>query len=319
MSALDESNLVSVYEAWPRGEWDFTPWLSENMDLLSKAVGFELELIQAEATLPGAMRVDVLAKIAGTEDYVVVENQMGLSDNDHLAGLLNYASHSDSKVLIWVAESFGKWACRILDWLNDADGIQIYAVKMSARYNGDMVEGQLELVAGPNRRSAEWPGYEYPPEKQKYLNFFRPVMAWLKDAGIAERSVAKPVNDQSFPSGFAGVTYHVGFWAGPSASAYLYIATDDRAFNKQIFDALHKHRPEIENKLSLEVTWHRNDNLLNSQVAAARSGSIDDSSETLAEIREWMYEAIVSLKSSIQPRLEKVMAEVASDHLGKGE
>ena len=39
----DHFEPLSVYDAWPRGELDFTPWLAENMDLLSQAVGIHLD------------------------------------------------------------------------------------------------------------------------------------------------------------------------------------------------------------------------------------------------------------------------------------
>ena len=311
---LGKLELVPVYEAWPRGEWDFTPWLSENMDLLSKAVGFELELIQAEATLPGAMRVDVLARVAGTEDYVVIENQMGVSDNDHLAGLLNYASHSDSKVLIWVAGSFGKWALRTLDWLNDEGGIQIYALKMSAQRNGGNVEGRLELVAGPNQRGAEWPGYQYPPEKQKYLDFFRPLVAEWFEQGIAERNIARPVNDQEFPSGYSSIHYHVGFWGGSNSvlSIYLYVVTFDPACNKRIFDPLYQHRQEIEEALP-EVWWGKGNGQNEAVVGISIPGSIEDSEERLHKIRAWASKNMPKFKAVIQPYLDQVISELLSD------
>ena len=159
----------------------------------------------------------------------------------------------------------------------------------------------------------EWPGYEYPADKQKYLDFFRPLVAELWDMRIADRNVARPINDQAFPSSFPGITYHAGFWSGPAASVYLWIATEDMQYNKRIFDALREYHEEIENELDVDVAWDRRDHQRMSAVIVSRRGSIDDPPETLHEIKDWMSENIVRLKDVIQPRLDKVMVDLQRD------
>ena len=144
----------------------------------------ELELVQEETPLPGDLRVDVLAKVATTGEYVVIENQMEESDNDHFAGLLHYASHSDSRILILIAGKITHWYRRTMDWLNASGGSEIYGVEMSARCNGAEVERRLDLVARPNQLM-EWAGFTYPADKQKYLDFFRPLISELWKRGIA--------------------------------------------------------------------------------------------------------------------------------------
>ena len=253
--------------------------------------------------------MDILAKAVERDDYVVIENQMEESDNDHFAGLLNYASHSDARILILVAGEITDWHRRTIDWLNDVGGIQIYGVEMSAWRSGDWVERRLDLVAGPNKRN-KWPGYEYPADKQKYLDFFRPLVAELCQQGISERNVARPVNDQEFPGGFDGITYHVGFWGGPSASTYLWIATADSDYNKQVFDSLHGYKSEIEKAFGERLVWDRRNHMRMSAVIATRMGSIDDPPEMLGEIRDWMLENLVKLKYVINPKLELAIAQL---------
>ena len=310
-----EPERVPVRKVWPL-EANFTNWLAANMDALSREVGIQLELVQEETPIPGNMRVDVLAKVSETDEYVVIENQMEESDNDHFAGLLNYASHSDARILILVAGGITDWHRRTMDWLNDADGIWIYGVEMSAWRNGSQVELRLDLVAGPNKRM-EWSGYQYPADKQKYLDFFRPLVAELLEQGITQRNVAKPSNDQEFPGGFDGITYHCGFWGGsdPWFSIYLWIATQSQEFNKAILDAIHKwHKPSIECELA-EVWWDRRDKQRMSAIGISIPGSIEDSDERLSEIRGWAAENILKFKSVIQPCLDQVMLELQPNAL----
>lgn len=309
-----KSERVNVRCIWPL-EADFTTWLAENIDLLSKVVGLQLQLVQEETWLTGwpewTGRVDILAKIAEGSDYAVIENQMEPSDNDHLAGVLNYASHSDSRVLILVASEITPWHRRTMDWLNEGNGIRIYGVEMSAWRNGDVIERRLDLVAGPDCR-IEWPGFQFPPDKQKYLDFFRPLVEELAKQGIADRRVPRASNDQAFPSGFAGIDYHVGFWSGPSLDVYLYIALNDGERNKQIFDSLYQQREEIKMELR-GVGWGRRDNQRMSVIYLQNPGSIGDSDEKLVELRTWALDMLPKLKSTIQPRLEEIMSKLQSD------
>ncbi len=311
---------VPVREAWP-SEADFTTWLAENIDLLSRKIGLNLNLIQEEAWLAPSSdwqgRVDILAREDGTGDYVVIENQMEESDNDHFAGLLHYASHSGSRILILVAGSIGDCHRRTMDWLNEGNAVRIYGVEMSAWRNVNSIERRLELVAGPDKRS-EWLAFEYPADKQRYLDFFRPLVAELVEKDIADRNIARPANDQEFPSGFAGIDYHVGFWSGPSLDVYLWIATWDTDINKQIFDALHEQRTEIEEELP-GVGWGRRDSQRMSAIYLQNPGSIGDSNEKLVELAEWASDVLPKLKSTIQPRLEKIMNALQPDSRGTTE
>ena len=146
---LGKWGRVSAREIWPHEARDFTPWLAENLDWLSKVVGIDLELIQEEAPLPGwGGAVDILANVAASDDYVVIENQMEVSDNDHLAGLLNYASHSDSKILVCVAGGFTEWHRRTMDLLNDGKNIKIYGVEICVWSDGEELVGGLKSGFG---------------------------------------------------------------------------------------------------------------------------------------------------------------------------
>ena len=257
----------------------------------------------------------LLAKVAGSDAYVVIENQMEDADNDHLAALLNYAAHSDSEILIWVAGGFSLRYRRTIDWLNSSTGLRIYGVKMSAWRNGETIERRLNPIVGPNQR-VEWPKYGYPAINQKYNTFFRPLVADLWAIGISDRKMSGVSNDQVFPSGFAGIEYHVGFWHSfggrPSLDVYLWIATPDQERNKEIFDALDRHRKEIEKELP-GVSWDRRDHQRMCSIYFVTRGSIGDRDEKLAELQRWALDLVPNFKAAFQPRLEKVMREMAPE------
>ena len=304
---------VPVREVWPNEALNFTPWLEENLSLLSEAIGMELELVQMEATLPGGTRVDILAKQVESGAKVVIENQLDVSDDDHCARLLGYAAHSDSSILIWVAGEFKDWHCRIVDWLNEK-GVEIYGVEVSAWRIGDSYAPALNLVAGRTiSEPQEMSGDRQPG--QVYRDFFQPLIDDWRNKGLTDRLTALASNDHWFESGYEYITYHAGFWGGnrdPRLDLYLWIATEDKDRNKEIFDALLRYREEIESELA-GVWWSRRDNQRMSAIYTSIISSINEPEERLAEVREWAIDTLPKFKAAIQPRLVKVISELGND------
>ena len=60
---------VPVREIWPHEENNFTPWLADNLHLLGQILELKLELLQVEAEMPDAGRVDILAKDMDQRHY----------------------------------------------------------------------------------------------------------------------------------------------------------------------------------------------------------------------------------------------------------
>ena len=137
MPEIQPLEPVSLREAWPNEARDFTPWLADNIHLLGGKLDLRLEQVRTEVTLPGAGRVDICAEQAGTDAKVVIENQLAESDDSHCLRLLGYAANAEANILVWVARAFTAYHKSILEWLNDADTIHVYAVTVRAYRVGE--------------------------------------------------------------------------------------------------------------------------------------------------------------------------------------
>lgn len=64
---LGQIATVDLRDVWPHEVLDFTKWLSENenLEILSEAVGIELELVETESSV-GSFNVDIFADEVGT-------------------------------------------------------------------------------------------------------------------------------------------------------------------------------------------------------------------------------------------------------------
>ena len=82
---LGQIETVDLRDVWPHEALDFTKWLSENenLEILSEAVGIELELVETESSV-GSFNVDIFADEVGTGRKVIIENQLEETNHDHL-------------------------------------------------------------------------------------------------------------------------------------------------------------------------------------------------------------------------------------------
>jgi len=129
----DLGNLkkVNIRKKWPDEDSDFTPWLAreENIEKLSLALGLELQVENIEVSV-GPYSADILAKDVGSDRYVVIENQLGKTNHDHLGKLITYGSVLDASANVWITSEFTEEHKKALDWLNDhtSDEISFYGV-----------------------------------------------------------------------------------------------------------------------------------------------------------------------------------------------
>ena len=135
---------------WRHEGNDFTPWLTENIHLLGKALRMDLDVLHREA-YTGNFWLDILATDAKGA-MVAIENQLEVTDSRHLGQILTYAAHYDVRTLVWVSPKFHDVHRTAIDWLNRwlGDGIRVFGVEVSAIRIGDSAPAvEFRAVAFP--------------------------------------------------------------------------------------------------------------------------------------------------------------------------
>ncbi len=149
---LGEITKVQLRRIWKNEAYDFTPWLANNLEKIGEAVGLELEFEAKEVSV-GPFSADILAKDAGTDKFVVIENQLEKTDHDHLGKCITYASVLDASAVIWIASKFTDEHKKALDWLNDhtSDDIGFYGVKVELwQIDNSQPAVRFNVVSEPN-------------------------------------------------------------------------------------------------------------------------------------------------------------------------
>lgn len=153
-SDLGRLERVDLRVAWSSEPRDFTPWLAqkENLGLLGETLGIDLEADGIERSV-GLFSADILCRVAGTDHWVLIENQLEQTDHTHLGQIITYAAGLDALTVIWVAAKFVDEHRAALDWLNEntAEGISFFGVEVQLwRISDSPFAPRFNVVSMPN-------------------------------------------------------------------------------------------------------------------------------------------------------------------------
>lgn len=303
---------LDLREVWLKEASEFTPWLAENISALGKALGMDLELLRREAPV-GGFSLDLLARDLGSNKVAVIENQLSSTDHDHLGKLLTYASGYDAGVIIWLAHEIREEHRQALDWLNQQTGkeVDFYGVVVEVlKIDDSRPAFSFRPVAFPNDwvKDKKTPS-EKPSERgEAYKAFFQQLIDELRERhGFTGARMAQPQNWYSFASGTTGISYGFSFGQGKQVRAEVYLNTGEQQSNKALFDTLVTGKDALNGEFGEPLRWERMDNRDASRIAVYRPGTVDEDSETLAEIRSWAIDRLLRLKRVFGARITKAM------------
>ena len=145
---------VALRCVWPHEAHDFTPWLAENLDKLADILGVNLDLEDIEVQVE-RYRADIVARIPQDGTVVLIENQLGEANLQHLGQLLAYLAGLDARIIVWIARSFDETHLSSIRWLNEhtADPFAFFAIRLEVVRIGDSKPAPLfHVLERPN----EW-------------------------------------------------------------------------------------------------------------------------------------------------------------------
>ena len=311
MTNVASVSRVDLRDVWPNEASAFTPWLAENVQALGAALGMDLELVEVEAPV-GSFAVDVLAKEANTNRTVVIENQLEMTNHDHLGKVLTYAAGYNADVLVWVASEIREEHRQALDWLNQRTGpeTEVYGVVVELlRIDDSRPAFHFDVVARPNqwRKSKVGAGRGVSERNQAYRAFFQRLVDRLRDKqDFTTSRTASAQSWMDFSMGFrGGVRYSASFAQGGRARTEIYIDVGDLEENKRLFDGLHDRKQDVESAIGESLSWERLDEKRASRIAVYRSGRIDSQPNDLREIEDWMVDRLLKFTSAVLPLIHE--------------
>ncbi len=304
---------LSLKSLWPGEATHFTPWLAQNLDILGKKLGMDLQLESVEASA-GDFSADIIAKDLSTNKIVVIENQFGGTDHKHLGQLITYSSVLGAGAVVWIAETIRAEHKAAMDFLNLnlKDSLSLYAVEASAiRINDSKPAFILSVVSMPSEAntSAGDTTQGTSETQDKYRSYFQLLIDELREKHkFTNARSGQPQNWYTFASDNSKIyKFGTSFTTGEKVRVEIYIDSGDKGKNEQLFDKLLEQKDDIQGKIGQELAWERLDNRRACRVAIYRDGEIDAETETLGEIRQWAIQGLLKFKEVFPSFIQKAL------------
>lgn len=307
-------NLGRLTTVRPRDVWtdearNFTPWLLNNVDVLSDLLGIDdLELEAAEHRV-GDFKLDLLGR---TSDggVVIVENQLEQSDHKHLGQLLTYAAGTDTDpmTIVWITESFRSEHRAALSWLNEHTdprtrffGIEIEVVRI-----GDSDPApNFKLVVEPNdwqkHRKAVTTAGAITERSKLYWDFFEEFRARVaaEHPGWMGRTGSTPEPLYNLPTGISTAVFQAGFLGG-SPVFLLWFKNPDPMVNLARFEALQTKKGQFEQALGEQAEWDEMPDRKGARVyVTSPLGDVTDLDQWPAMI-DWLLDQYTRFRQAIE-------------------
>lgn len=262
---LGKIKEVDLREIFKNEASDFTPWLEKNIDQLNEALGIEIQDIKRENGV-GDFSADLFGTEVNSEDKVIIENQLGSTDHDHLGKIITYASGVDAKYVVWISKKIRDEHKNALNWMNQmvmtgaqsTSAVFFFGVEVKAiSIDNSPPALSFNLVVEPNswEREIKSSVEKIDERHQKYLQIFtRLVAEYEKIKPDWGHLTAKPSSWVAFGGGKTGFRLVWAFRGDNKFNTELYIDTKDKDEIKMYFNELKKHQKEIEREIP-DLSW----------------------------------------------------------------
>lgn len=292
--------IISPKQKWNHEAKDFTPWLANNIEELNKALGLELEVENTEVAV-GPYSADILAKDTGTGKYVIIENQLGKTNHDHLGKAITYASVLDASTIVWIATDFTEEHKKSLDWLNDhtGDEISFYGVQVELWQIDDSKPAlRFNIVSQPNqavRLAARSKVAEDLSEKRKFQFDF-----WTKFKEKLGKTKKIPSLQSPRPQYWFDVTL---------GKSHIHLSnicnTDENTVGVRVYIGnkiadtmlpyLESKKTEIETAIGQKLIWDPNPNARDKVISLLYSTDFSDPKK-VDEALDWLVDNTIKFK-----------------------
>jgi len=301
-----------VRDVWPKEAADFTPWLADekNIGQLGDALGLEIEVENIEVAV-GPYSADILAKDTGTGGYVVIENQLGKTNHDHLGKAVTYGSVLNASAVVWIATEFTEEHQKALEWLNDNTGedLSFYGVQLELwRIDGSRPAVRFNVVSRPTeivRQAAVAKATDTLTEtKRLQLDFWTRV----RDLLLEQKVIAKAHTPR--PQYWFDVSLgSSAMWLSNIANAYdgrvgVRIYLRNTVAEKALAQLLAQ-KDDIERELGETLIWNPSPEKRDKIIALHHKADLHDSKQ-FDEAVKWIVAQVAKFRRILMPRIKKM-------------
>jgi len=265
--------VENIRSVWSK-ETEFSDWLitPDGIELLAQDLSIEIENTQREAK-GSDFSCDIVANLVGDEKHIVViENQFGRTNHDHLAKLLTYAAVHKAMTGVWIAEEVADDHRQVIDWLNEntPETVSLYLSELKAYTIGSSAAApQLDVICRPNITMKKANTNQTEAEKKRHawrLEYWQNIHKHIKGKNPPFR-LQKPSTDHwsSIAVGRSG--FNIAMLLTPkNQSIGIEVNIQPPGWKDAAFDQLKSQAAEIENELGKSLLWKEMPNNVSSRI-----------------------------------------------------
>lgn len=260
---------IELREVWRHEALDFTRWLAkkENIALLSKAVGIDLEVVETEFGI-GRHKLDIFAREIESRKNIVIENQLENTNHDHLGKLLVYAAGVEADVAIWIVKDVNEEHKRTVEWLNKNEDINIFLVKVELwQIDSSPIAPRFEVICEPNNWAKVLKGHSRENISNlelKQLEFWQGFVEYAKSKDKTYVSQQPSIHNW----------YVVRIGSSDYKIKLVHSVNSDvlrcqlEIFNDNLYKQLEQNRTEIDNKIN-GLEWEYEEDRIVSRIGVS--------------------------------------------------
>ena len=300
--------ITNLREVWKNEATDFTKWLAKenNIKLISEELGYNNTVDEKEASTV-RYNVDINSHEEETDKTIIIENQLEMTNHDHLGKVIVYSSGFDADIQIWIVKDVRDEHKQAVDWLNEHsdEHINIFLVQIELWKIGDsLIAPKFQIISKPNnwaKAIRKNVSKNMSNASTIQLNFWEDFKNYCEDKKV-NFSLIKPL-PQHWYNIFIGrsdchldLTYNT---KKHEIACELYIND-----NKDLYYSLEQYKEEINEKISPNLQWMPLEGKKASRIKLVSNLDVDPNSESWDEAFEWMSNNVELFKNTFRKYLK---------------
>lgn len=308
MKEIDRITMHTLKDVFGGEATGFTPWLSKHLGILSEKLNINITCPDREHKLE-TMKVDIVAKAGDDgEKDVIIENQFGDSDSDHLGKVITYAAHQRADYAVWIVEKARNEHISAIQMLNDSSiACNFYFIEATAVSIGNSKPAILfDVVCAPVVEKGK-PAQKSATE-QRLINFWTNLCEYANKNGVQLSRMPQSYHWLTISTGTSKVHFDMFIRKG-SVSVRLLLDSSDQNENKRHFHLIEKSKDVIDEQFNQPLQWQLAEDNKASVIMLTNYDNGGYEQENWLPIFEWLCNTYIQMSKVFAPYIEKIKSE----------
>ena len=251
------------------------------------------------------MKVDIVAKAGDDgEKNIIIENQFGDSDSDHLGKVITYAAHQNAQYAVWIVEKARAEHISAIQMLNDSTiQCNFYLIEATAVSIGDSKPGMLfDVVCAPPCDKNETS--QKSETEQRLIDFWTSFNEYASKNGADFQRMPQSYHWMNISTGTSKAHYDLFIRKG-SISVRLLLDGSDKAENKKHYRMIEKHKEAINEAFGKPLLqWNLAEDNKTSVIMATNYDCGGYEQQNWEPLFAWLLETYKKLQGIFKPYIE---------------